>query len=118
MNESVWCNGKALETEHRFRVRTSLEPTEISHRQGNYSPLLGGIVRLECSLGKTLSLLAATLGWRARLTVHSTRQKRVTCVRNREGIWSPGSNRLYRVGLSQAQKAKEPGNVRPHIRAT
>ena len=32
-------------------------------------------------------------------------------------VWCPGSSRLYRLGVSQAQKAKESRDERPRLRA-
>ena len=43
--------------------------------------------------------------------------KWVPVVRTREGDCSPGSSRLYRLGVSQAHKSKESGDERPRLRA-
>ena len=46
--QSVWLGAE------RFRIRNSLEPTCLSLIQGKLSPLLGGPVRWECSMGRAL----------------------------------------------------------------
>ena len=49
--------------------------------------------------------------------VSHPKAKRVLGASTRGGHCSPGSSRLYRLGVSQAQKTKVSGDERPRLRA-